>query len=84
MKFKALITTENNSQIICSLSRIDFNNYQLLKSCLPKEIKNEYTEEESLAIKEYNSFIDKLIVKNNGKLFKMDLKIKYYNTNNIF
>ena len=76
MKFKALIKTEKENLIICSLSRIDYSNYELLKTCLPKEKdKGNYTEEEKMAIKDYNNFIDNLIKKNNGKDLKTDLKI---------
>lgn len=71
MKLKAIIDNES----VCSLSRLEYDDYLFLKACLPKDLnKKEFTEEERKSINEYNKFLQK-IKEEKGKSLNIELKL---------
>lgn len=75
MKLKAIIDNES----VCSLSRLEYDDYIFLKSCLPEDLnKKEFTDEEKKSIEEYNKFLQK-IKEEKGKSLNIELKLNQIN-----
>lgn len=75
MKLKAIIDNES----VCSLSRLEYDDYIFLKSCLPEDLnKKKFTDEEKKSIEEYNKFLQK-IKEEKGKSLNIELKLNQIN-----
>lgn len=75
MKLKVIIDNES----VCSLSRLEYDDYIFLKNCLPEDLnKEEFTDEERKSIEEYNKFLQK-IKEEKGKSLNIELKLNQIN-----
>ena len=72
-KIRALI----NGNILCTLSKLDFENLRLLQMCLPTKEKpyKDLNEEEKLSIKDYNKFLDSILDRNKGKYIDIQFNL---------